>query len=330
MPNSLDPAIRVLYIGGYVRSGTTIVDMLLGMNTATIAVGEINLIFRQVAKTDPPVLCSCGEPLSDCPLWTNVLDRFRAALPDISFERADDITRMVETFPERLRDASRYRDEYAKIWRVMFEAIAEVSGAQYIVDSSKTGRHSLYRPASLVDAGFDVSLLQMVRDPRAVTWSKLRREISRGRLQRRSALFAAAFMSGLHWSVTNVSTDLLYCGGKKLPYYRMRYLDFVEQPVEKLREIEQTFQIDLSRTIEVIQRDETIGSGHLASGNELRLQNDLRLRKQPPNWKTALPHPARLGVMVSLPVARCLRLPHHRLPLSRGTTCRARFSVSNG
>ena len=301
--SSISP-IQIVYVGGYVRSGTTIVDMLLGMNTATIAVGEINIIFRQVVKTEPPVPCSCGEPLRECPLWSKVLDRFHAVLPDMSFERADYITRKVETYPERLRDASRYWDEYVKIWQVMFEAIAEITGAKTIVDSSKTGRHSLYRPLSLAHAGFDVSLLQMVRDPRAVTWSKLRREIDKGRLEKRAALFAAAFMSGLHWSITNVSTDLLYRRRREIAYYGMRYTDFMDQPVEKLREMERVFQVDLSRTIEVVERDETIEHGHLASGNELRMQSSLHLRRPPPTWKTALPGSARLGVLVSLPVAR--------------------------
>lgn len=304
MSHSDASPIRIVYVGGYVRSGTTIIDMLLGMNTATVAVGEINILFRQIAKTDPPVPCSCGEPLCACPLWSQVLARFSAALPDMSFERADEITRKVETFPERLKDGGRCREDYARIWRAMLSAIAEITGATTIVDSSKTGRHSLYRPLSLADAGFDVSLLQMVRDPRAVAWSKLRREIDKGHLEGDAALFAAAFMSGLHWSITNVSTDLRYSRVPKIPYYRMLYTDFMHHPVEKLREIERHFDIDLSRTIEVVQNDENIARGHLASGNELRMQSPLHLRLPPPAWKTALPNPARLGVLVSLPVAR--------------------------
>src|SRR5450432_704887 len=109
MTLSPKPSLRILYIGGYVRSGTTILDMLLGMNTAALAIGEVNLIFRQVVKTAPPVKCSCGEILSECPLWSKVLDRFRAALPDMSYQRADAITRKMETYPWRFRDAPRYR-----------------------------------------------------------------------------------------------------------------------------------------------------------------------------------------------------------------------------
>ena len=304
MKPSETPPVRILYVGGYVRSGTTIVDMLLGMNPATLAVGEVNIIFRQIAKTDDPVKCSCGKPLRDCPLWSQVIERFHAAFPNMTLEQADLITRKVETYPERLRDASRYWDQYVSLWRVIFQAVAEVSGASTIIDSSKTGRHSLCRPLSLAQAGFQVSLLQMMRDPRAVTWSKLRREIDKGHLHSAPALFAAASLSGLHWSLTNVSTDWEYYGGKKLPYYEMRYEDFMDHPVEKLSDIQQRFSLDFSKSVEIVETDGEIASGHLASGNEIRFQTPLHLRPQPPTWKSALPRPAKLGVMFSSPVAR--------------------------
>ncbi len=303
MTLSSKPGVRILYVGGYVRSGTTIVDMLLGMNTATFAVGEINIFFQQVTRTNDPAKCSCGHTLRECPFWSEVLARFQAALPDISLHQANLITRKVETFPERLRDASHYWDDYVKIWRVMIDAVAEISGASIIVDSSKTGRHSLCRPLSLEQAGFDVSLLQMMRDPRAVTWSKLRREIGKGRLHGRLPILAAAAFSGFHWSLTNLSTGWRYGDQKTLPYYELHYEEFIDDPVGKLREIEQAFQLDLSRTIEVIETDAEVENGHLSSGNELRMQSALHLRKLPPTWKTALPPSAKLGVLVSAPAA---------------------------
>ena len=302
--NPIAPDLRILYIGGYVRSGTTIIDMLLGMNPHTLAIGEVNIIFRQLAKIDNPIKCSCGKLLRDCALWSPVMERFHAALPVMTLEQADMITRKVETYPERLRDASYYWEDYVQIWRVMFAAIAEVSGASVIIDSSKTGRHSLCRPLSLAQAGFHVSLLQMLRDPRAVTWSKLRREIDKGKLNGKAAMFAAAFMSGFHWSITNVSTSWQYGGGKNLPYYEMRYRDFMDQPNEKLRDVQEAFDLDFSRSLEIVETDGEIESGHLASGNEIRFQTPLHLRLQPPTWKTALSTPAKLGVLVSAPVAR--------------------------
>ncbi len=295
---------RIIYVGGYVRSGTTILDLLLGMNPGMLAIGEVNLLFRQVVKTNPPVRCSCGQPLRDCPLWSKVLERFRAALPDVTFEQADAVTRKMETYPSRLIEASRCREQYVRIWRVLFEAIGEISSATCIIDSSKTGQKSLCRPMSLAEAGFNVNLLQMMRDPRAVTWSKLRREIDKGKLHGDFALFEAAFASGLHWSITNLSTGWLYSRQKLLPYCEMRYEDFMADPAAGLRRIETAFGLDLQRSKEIVESDGIIEVGHSASGNEMRLDGPMRLRQQSPTWKTALPQSARLGVLISAPAAR--------------------------
>jgi hypothetical protein len=232
-----------------------------------------------------------------------VLERFHAALPEMSLEQADWITRKVETYPNRLLEAARYRDDYAQIWRVIVNAVADISGAACMVDSSKTGQHSLYRPISLAEAGFDVSVIHMVRDPRAVAWSKFRRELNKGHLQHSSALLAAAVSSGIHWSTTNLSTSWVYHQHAGIPYLGLHHEDFVNDPVGSLHQMEQTFHIDLHRAVEIVQRDEPILSGHLASGNEIRLKAPLHIERQPPTWKTALPGAAKLGLLVTAPAA---------------------------
>lgn len=299
-----DPSrVSVIYVGGAVRSGTTIVDMLFGMNPNALAIGEINLLFRQYVRKDNPVPCSCGKLLTECPLWSEVAARFQAALPDISFERAHAITQKVESFPTA-RDAHLFWDDYTKIWRVMMDSVVEISGATCIIDSSKSSMHSMKRPLNLAKMGYKTGMLHMIRDVRAVTWSKLRRDLDKNRVKGNPALFSYAAYAALHWSMTNVGTNWLYARQKQVPYYKVRYEDFMENPVEKLREMEKVFGVDLQRSIEIVQQDGEIDSGHLASGNEIRLKAPLHLRKQPPTWKEGLPSAAKLGVVTSLPVAR--------------------------
>lgn len=302
MNTSANPDLRVIYIGGAVRSGTTIVDMLLGMNPGALAIGEVNILFHQYPRVENPVPCSCGKILRDCPLWSEVIKRFQAALPEMTFERADLITQKVESYPQP-SDAAQYWDDYLKIWHVIMNAIHDITGATCIIDSSKSGQHSLRRALTLAQAGYDVKMLHMVRDPRAVTWSKLRRDLDKGRLNGSRAIFSYTAYAAMHWSVTNVATSWFYRRQKLVPYYSVRHEDFVEHPVEKLREMEKAFNLDFGRSIEIVEQDGLIDSGHLASGNEIRLKAPLRLEKQPPTWKTALPRAAKFGVGVSLPVA---------------------------
>ncbi|MEZ4670230.1 MAG: sulfotransferase [Anaerolineae bacterium] len=294
---------QIIYVGGAVRSGTTILDMLLGMNDNCLAVGEINVLFRQYGRTTNPVPCSCGRILRECDLWTEVISRFRAALPHITLEQADTITETVETFP-KTRDADPLWGDYSAIWTNIIDSVMDISGATCIIDSSKSGQHSLRRALMLKRLGYRTSMLHMIRDPRAVAWSKLRRDMGKGRLKGNAAIFGSATYAAMHWNLTNSMTNIYYARQNEVPYFRTRYRDFVDDPAGKLREMERIFNIELKRSIEIVENDETIDSGHLASGNEIRLQAPLKVRKLPPDWKTSLPKAAKIALLSSYPVAR--------------------------
>ena len=60
----------VVYLSGFGRSGSTLVERMLGAAPAWVNVGELVDLARSVARTDE--LCGCGEPFSRCPVWTRV------------------------------------------------------------------------------------------------------------------------------------------------------------------------------------------------------------------------------------------------------------------
>ena len=60
----------VVYLSGFGRSGSTLVERMLGAAPAWVNVGELVDLARSVARTDE--LCGCGEPFSRCPVWTQV------------------------------------------------------------------------------------------------------------------------------------------------------------------------------------------------------------------------------------------------------------------
>ena len=63
-------AVDVLYVGGCQRSGSTLLDRMLGQTQGHISAGEITHLWaRGVGAND---LCGCGERFADCPFWSEV------------------------------------------------------------------------------------------------------------------------------------------------------------------------------------------------------------------------------------------------------------------
>ncbi len=93
--------VKVLYILGAWRSGTTLLDRLLGQVKGFFSTGEIKVIWDRVfghvwglgEYSGEDVLCGCGIPFKSCPFWTGV---FRQAFGGMEYV---DSRRMFELRP---------------------------------------------------------------------------------------------------------------------------------------------------------------------------------------------------------------------------------------
>lgn len=64
---------HVLFIGGWGRSGSTLVDRLTGRLDGVVAVGELRDVWQRGVVEDR--LCGCGQRFSACPFWQEVGQR---------------------------------------------------------------------------------------------------------------------------------------------------------------------------------------------------------------------------------------------------------------
>src|SRR5438552_555935 len=62
--------LRVLYVGGAGRSGSTLLGLLLGKLPGFTFHGELRWLWHSVRAHDE--LCSCREPYPSCPFWREV------------------------------------------------------------------------------------------------------------------------------------------------------------------------------------------------------------------------------------------------------------------
>jgi hypothetical protein len=77
-PSRVSRPLKVLFLGGHGRSGSTILDRLLGQLPGFFSIGELRNVWQRSLLEDQ--LCGCGEPFSRCGFWRAVVDR---ALGDV-------------------------------------------------------------------------------------------------------------------------------------------------------------------------------------------------------------------------------------------------------
>ena len=232
------PTVRVLYIAGLGRSGSTLLSRLLGQVDGVCALGEAHHVWRTGApRAAADELCGCGRTYAECGFWRDRLAAVFDQEGGVPTERMRELAGRVARI-RHVRRLERGGDrafeaavaEYAAVWERLYAEIARHTGARVIVDASKD-LGPLYFLRRI--AGLEVAVLHLVRDPRGVahSWSrrKLRPEFV-GReiyMNRHGALDVA-----WRWSYSNV---LAQRAARHFPaLLRLRYEDFVAAPREAL------------------------------------------------------------------------------------------------
>ena len=63
---------RLVYIGGYGHSGSTLLEYLLAASPEVIACGEVASVRRERGRK---AKCTCRRDIKDCPVWGRSLLR---------------------------------------------------------------------------------------------------------------------------------------------------------------------------------------------------------------------------------------------------------------
>lgn len=220
--------LTVIYIAGMQNSGSTLLEALLCDAPGVQGLGEVAGLHRYRGAT----ICDCGEPAASCgPCRAAVgvleedLDRALAlhALP----VGGRCLHWVVVPMPARRR--------YAELVGRVLAAVAVESGRRVLVDSSK----NVGRLAALLGTGAqDVRVIHLVRDPRGVLQSRIRRA---GRLGRRER-FATVLARWLGKNVL-IGTVLRLRAGRGR-FLLVRYEDLMADPPGELDRIGRFAGID--------------------------------------------------------------------------------------
>ncbi len=235
------PRSKIVYIGGATNSGSTLLDLLLGNHPEVTGGGELHRLMLNPESR----LCSCGEPLADCPYWSNIIIGYEEAVGvqgpkawakfPITYVRNAKSIRYLPNIGElalivgnrhlarSLSLVSSELDYYLKFSRnswILTDVIVERTGARYVVDSTKTAVRlkALYitRPGAFF-------LIHLVRDGRGVAASLRRR-------------FGTPIIKGAaRWKRQNKNVTLMARTIPDTRILRVRYEDLCDDPDGELR-----------------------------------------------------------------------------------------------
>jgi hypothetical protein len=298
------PSVRVLFIVGYPRSGTTLLGMLLNEIPGFFFGGELGFFWQAYLKRST---CGCGSPVQECETWSSVMRAWDtepaparkgldAQPPDIL---ENEVFRQAATLHQGLPSS---RSQSWNLWRVkmlaaenaqirvysalvgqLYSAIHAATGATAIVDSSKS---PIDAAVAGLAPGIEPYFIHMIRRPQGVVHShwKKREHLTWLHRQRKPVLVYHA----LSWLETNIAVDIGlrgYMVGRSL---RVAYEDLVSSPrtvLEKVSELVGESSDDFSF---LCDNTAVLGKNHSVRGNRVRSSTGSLQIREDTAWVTGL------------------------------------------
>lgn len=278
----------VIFIGGWGRTGSTLLARLLATSPGVANVGEIRYLWGRGLLGDSQ--CGCGSPVQDCDFWSAVFERAGVAPSESYARRMDSLVASSslrrgmwrKSSPED-PDRSFLRAEMAKL----LQAVVDESGAKVIVDSSKDVSFLWAYPRDL-----RVVLVHFWRTPAAVVdaWTDSSRH-------RSDAIGSDAFPNfGLGRAVAYLyALNLMALRARprhlKLERLTVDYESLVEDPEPVVLGIgDSVGRLDAPSTLSSWKLPTDYGVQHSISGNPSRfdsregIRRDTRYRERMTPW----------------------------------------------
>lgn len=191
----------VIYVMADVRSGSTLLENILSKSDETVSVGELALLKGHMLHQGPGVKwnwnCSCGKPILECDFWIDALkgvdihsNQFNTS---IQWNYRSSRMFIGSMLPAYFRNAllqingRKINKDTIQTLNTVYKNIFEATGKKFIIDSSKDPiqAYMLYlnKPGD-----FDVKIVGLTRDLRAIAASKRKWSIANKKTHQKSLM----------------------------------------------------------------------------------------------------------------------------------------------
>lgn len=311
----------IIYIAGAMRSGSTLLGRLLGSIPGAFYAGELHNLWYELAVDGR---CSCRSPIRSCPFWSGVLHAMAPELSAVGWgvaearlwrERTLSLRRLrlLPSGPFSQGSRARGRAKYSRLARAVYQAVASLTGARVVIDSSKVPAGALLLESM---EGIDARVLHIVRDPRATaqSWAVHKgREFHDGRSRWLQELPSrSAWQATASWTAYNAVLSGVVAH-RSLPYRLVRYEDLTDAPLATMAGLASWCDLDPAG----LRMDEDgtahLAPGHSASGNMDRFADGAVPIEDRNDWRlhTGRPRAAAIS-LATAPLRRRYSYPSLR------------------
>ncbi|MBO8228674.1 sulfotransferase [Prochlorococcus marinus XMU1414] len=234
---------KIIYIGGYGRSGSTILALILGQHPLILNLGEVGVLYAALKDNRK---CTCGESFFNCSFWSELIN-------------SNDL--IDGELKNRLLDPNLNVSE-------VLNYVDSVSDINCYVDATKTAWRNLLRPLKLFLSGYDVRLIHLLRKQSEVIKSAKKGKNTDLEF---NIPFNDKFVvpkTIISYQISNIITRIYALLFKK-KYLLINYEDFLENPINCLKKLQKFVNIDLDCLKLYLDGKHELATGHQINGNRL-------------------------------------------------------------
>ncbi len=289
-------SLRIIYITGEGRSGSTLLDRILGQADGFVSCGEMWLLWERGYEENQ--LCGCGHPFRECFFWSKVIARTVSQLEYPELGHALEVQKSImrlRYIPWLLSPRLQpqwYREKlsaFAKTIKILYSAVLAEAGADVIIDSSKMPLYGLLLAATGV---FDVNAVHLVRNSNAVTYSWQRKRVRSEIIERVEYMpTMSALSSAVQWMKENILSEVLTRYAKKGVV--VRYEDLMSHPSATVHALLYEFGLHDRAVHGLAGATVMLGSNHIPSGNPMRFKSGEICLREDDEWRHKMSRPKR-------------------------------------
>lgn len=307
-----EPKINLIYIASIGRSGTTLLESILGAHPHIQTTGEVHIWPHEILMGGVRP-CGSGQYVQDDPFWVEMkrrVDPFRQPRPWIHHFR-EDHTHGYTLRLDRLGDfrsgslspavqaqIDQYGQNNAALFRTFSTLVDETTGRRpdWVVDASKDP----YRLLWFIRSGlFNLKVIHMVKNPPAFIYSVTKEWLdSPDPLRDWKRLYYSARQAGAWVAQNTLFSAIARTHLTSSEYLLLRYEDLARRPQEVVSQVCDFVGVPYAEDAITSFRE---GSPFSIAGNPMRYRSGgIQLDEK---WRTHLPASSRrIANLVTRPV----------------------------